>query len=65
MPRKPNYSYERFQRETAKAAKREAKRAERAAGNPEGRTDDDRPDADAASEPSDAPATPEGGAPGA
>jgi hypothetical protein len=27
MPRKPNYSFERFQRQTAKTAKREAKRA--------------------------------------
>jgi hypothetical protein len=30
MPRRPNYSYERFQRETAKTAKREAKRQARA-----------------------------------
>jgi hypothetical protein len=29
MPRKPNYSFERFQRQTAKTAKREAKRAAR------------------------------------
>ena len=29
MPRRPNYSYERYQRERAKAAKREAKRAAR------------------------------------
>jgi hypothetical protein len=29
MPRKPNYSYERFQRQTAKTAKKEAKRQAR------------------------------------
>ncbi len=39
MPRRPNYSFERNQRDRAKAAKREAKRAARAArkaGLPEG-----------------------------
>jgi hypothetical protein len=32
MPRKQNYSYLKFQRDSTKAAKREAKREQRAAG---------------------------------
>jgi hypothetical protein len=60
MPRKPNYSYERFQRQTAKTAKKEAKRqarAERLAQPGDERASDGLPLEAAEREPERTPAT--------
>ena len=41
MPRKPNYRYERYERERTKAAKKAAKREAKANKNAEPQTDND------------------------
>jgi hypothetical protein len=47
VARRSNYSYERYQRERARAEKREAKRTARAAGKRPSADDADAPQADA------------------
>jgi hypothetical protein len=59
LPRKQNFSYQKFQREQARALKREAKKEQRARGldSPETRADDDEREPDQARERVSDPAT--------